>query len=121
MSGAATRGREPSSDRWFSVSRSPSSDAAVRAAHSSVRGRPGGGRTSESARAGVEQYSSAIHAASATSSGGTVSSRTAVGVTSFSSATSVVSAKPTTTPSSFWRPKGMRTIEPTSTGASGSA
>ena len=29
------------------------------------------------------------------------------------------SAIPTTTPSSFWRPNGTRTIEPTSTGASG--
>ena len=93
----------------------------MRAAHSSVRGLPLGGRTRLSARAGVEQYSSAIHSASATSSGGTLSSRTAVGVTSFSAGTSVVGASPTTTPSSAWCPNGTRTTEPTSTGASGSA
>jgi hypothetical protein len=105
----------------LSVSRSPSSDAPVRAAHSSVRGLPRGGRTSDSARAGVEQYSSAIHSASSTSSAGTESSRTAVGVTSLSAGTSVVAASPTTTPSSAWRPNGIRTIEPTATGAEGSA
>ena len=69
----------------------------------------------------MEQYSSAIHSASSTSSAGTESCRTAVGVTSFSGGTSVSAARPTTTPSSFWRPNGTRTIEPTSTGASGSA
>ena len=93
----------------------------VRAAHSSVRGRPFGGSTSESARAGVEQYSPAIHSARSTSSRGTESSRTPVGVTSFSGGTSVRSASPTTTPSSAWRPNGTRTIEPTSTGSPGSA
>jgi hypothetical protein len=86
-----------------------------------VRGRPFGGSTSESARAGVEQYSSAIHSASSTSSRGSESSRTAVGVTSFSAGTSVLAASPTTTPSSAWRPNGTRTIEPTSTGSAGSA
>ena len=93
----------------------------MRAAHSSVRGLPRGGSTSESARAGVEQYSAAIHSASPTSSSGSESSRTALGVTSFSGGTSVVPASPTTTPSSAWRPNGIRTIEPTPTGASGSA
>jgi hypothetical protein len=82
-----------------------------------VRGFPRGGRTSESARAGVEQYSSAIHSARSTSSAGMDSARTAVGVTSFSGGTSVVSASPTTTPSSAWRPNGTRTIDPISTGA----
>ena len=53
----------------------PSSGASVRAAHSSVRGLPLGGSTSDSARAGVEQYSSAIHSASSTSSGGHASPR----------------------------------------------
>ena len=47
--------------------------------------------------------------------------RTEVGATSFSAGTSVCSASPTTTPSSAWRPNGTRTIEPTRTGASGSA
>jgi hypothetical protein len=105
----------------LAVSRSPSSGAAVRAAHSSVRGLPFGGSTSESARAGVEQYSAAIHSAMSTSSGGTESARTALGVTSRSSGTSVLSASPTTTPSSACRPKGIRTTEPTSTGSAGRA
>ena len=107
--------------RWLAVSRSPSSAAAVRSAHSSVRGLPRGGSTSDSARAGVEQYSCAIHSASPTSSSGTESARTSRGVTSFSAGTSVVSASPTTTPSSAWRPNATRTTEPTATGASGSA
>jgi hypothetical protein len=38
--------------------------------------------------------------------------------TSFSGGTSVVSATPTTTPSSFWWPNGMRTSAPISTGPS---
>ena len=92
----------------------------MRSAHSCVRSRPRGGSTSDSARAGVEQYSRAIHSASSTSSPGTDSPRTAVGVTSFSSGTSVASASATTTPSSAWRPNGTRTIEPTSTGSAGS-
>jgi hypothetical protein len=117
----ATRGSDPSSARCRSVSRSPSSDAAEGEAQSSVRGRPRGGSTSDSARAGVEQYSSAIQSASRTSSAGIESSRTDVGVTSFSGGTEVSPASPTTTPSSACRPNGTRTIEPTSTGASGSA
>jgi hypothetical protein len=82
---------------------------------------PGGGSTRLSARAGVEQYSVAIHSASSTSSGGSESSRTAVGATSRSGASSVESAIAVTTPSSFCRPKGIETIEPTPTGAAGSA
>ncbi len=117
----AVRGSASSSARWFAVSRSPSSGAAVRSAHSSVRGRPRGGSTSESARAGVEQYSSAIQRARPTSSAGTESARTSRGVTSRSAGTSVVSASPTTTPSSAWCPNGTRTTDPTATGASGSA
>ena len=103
------------------MSRCPSSSASVRRAHSSVRGFPRGGSTSDSARAGVEQYSTAIHSASSTRSAGTSSSRTPVGATSRSGATSVSSASPTTTPSSAWRPNGTRTIEPTRTGSAGSA
>ena len=49
----------------------------VRSAHSAVFARaPAGGRTSWSARANVEQYSRAIHAARSTRSGGTRSSST---------------------------------------------
>jgi hypothetical protein len=119
---AARDARQSSSSaRWPAVSRCPSSGAAVRAAHSSIRGRPRGGSTSDSARAGVEQYSAAIQSASSTSSGGTESARTAVGVTSLPSGTAVVSEKPVTTPSSAWRPNGIRTIEPTCSGAAGSA
>ena len=90
----AARGSEPSSARWESVSRSPSRSAAVRAAHSSVRGLPFGGSTSERARAGVEQYSAAIHRARSTSSRGTESGRTALGVTSRSAGTSVLVGQP---------------------------
>jgi hypothetical protein len=103
------------------VSRSPSRLAPERAAHSRSRGFPAGGSTSESARAGVEAYSAAIHSASSTRSGGTESSRTALGATSRSGGSSLASASPTTTPSSFWWPNGTFTTEPTSTGASGSA
>ena len=56
-------GSASSSARWLSVSLSPSSGAPVRNAHGSVRGLPFGGSTSCSARAGVEQYSSAIQQA----------------------------------------------------------
>ena len=91
----------------------------MRSAHSSVRSRPGGGSTSDRARAGVEQYSAAIHSASSTRSSGTLSERTPVARTSLSSGTSVVVARSTTTPSSFWRPNGIRTTEPTPTGSSG--
>ena len=117
----ARSGSASSSARWLSVSRSPSSGASVRNAHGSVRGFPRGGSTSWRARAGVEQYSSAIHSASSTRSSGTSSSRTPVGATSRSGASSECSASPTTTPSSAWRPNGTRTIEPTRTGCSGSA
>jgi hypothetical protein len=114
-------GSASSSARWLSLSRSPSSGASVRNAHGSVRGFPFGGSTSCSERAGVEQYSVAIQCASSTRSTGTLSTRTDVGATSFSAGTSVCSASPTTTPSSAWRPNGTRTIDPTPTGASGSA
>ena len=93
----------------------------MRAAHSRRRGLPGGGSTSESARAGVDAYSAAIHSASSTRSGGTESSRTAVGATSRSAASSLSAASPTTTPSSRWWPNGTFTTEPTATGPSGSA
>ena len=92
----------------------------MRAAHSTVRSRPRGGSTSDSARAGVEQYSAAIHSASSTSSSGTASSRTALACTSFSTGTSLRSARSTTTPSSACRPNGTRTTDPTRTGCSGS-
>ena len=93
----------------------------MRRAHSRVRGLPGGGSTSDRARAGVEAYSAAIHSASATRSGGTESSRTALGATSRSGGSSLASASPTTTPSSRWWPNGTRTTEPTSSGSAGSA
>ena len=90
-------------------------------AHSTCCGRPGGGSTSASARAGVEQYSAAIHSASATRSSGTESARTALGASSRSAGTSEPSANPVTTPSSAWWPNGTRTTEPTATGCSGNA
>ena len=108
-------GSRSSSARWLAFTR-PS--APVGSAHRNVFAFPGGGVTSASARAGVEQYSSAIHSARSTSSRGSESPRTDVGATSFSSGTSVVSASPTTTPSSFWWPNGIRTIEPISTSSS---
>jgi hypothetical protein len=86
-----------------------------------MRGLPGGGSTSESARAGVEAYSAAIHSARSTRSGGTESARTALGATSRSAGSSLCEASPTTTPSSAWWPNGTRTTEPTSTGSAGSA
>ena len=67
--------------------------APVGSAHRYVFALPGGGVTSASARAGVEQYSSAIHSARSTRSRGSESSRMPVGVTSFSSGTSEVSAR----------------------------
>ena len=112
-------GRRSSSARWLAVSRAPSASP-VRVAHSTVRSRPRGGSTSDSARAGVEQYSSAIHSASSTSFSGTASSRTALACTSFSTGTSLRSARSTTTPSSACRPNGTRTTDPTATGCSGS-
>ncbi len=93
----------------------------MREAHSRSRGLPAGGSTSDSARAGVEAYSAAIHSASSTRSGGTESSRTELGATSRSGGSSLSAASPTTTPSSFWWPNGTRTTDPTSSGASGSA
>ena len=120
-SSPAGPGSRSSSTRWPAVSRSPSSGAAVREAHFRSRGFPGGGSTSESARAGVDAYSAAIHSASSTRSAGTESSRTEVGAMSRSGASSLSAASPTTTPSSFWWPNGTLTTDPTSTGASGSA
>ena len=89
-------------------------------AHSSTRGRPGGGSTSCSARAGVEQYSAAIHSARSTSSAGIPSPTTALGATRRSCGTALASANPVTTPVSFCRPKGIRTTDPTSTASAGS-
>ena len=66
----------------------------MRRAHSRVRGLPGGGSTSDRARAGVEAYSAAIHSASATRSGGTESSRTALGASSRSGGSSLVVGEP---------------------------
>ena len=58
-----------------------------------------GGSTSESAREIVEQYSAAIHSASATRSPGTREPSSArKGSSSFCSAISLLSARPTTTP-----------------------
>ena len=117
-SSPAGPGSRSSAARWLSVSRSPSASRA-RSAHSTVRARPGGGSTSESARAGVEQYSRAIHSASSTSSSGTESARTPSARTSLSAGTSVASVSATTTPSSRWCPNGTFTTEPTPTGSSG--
>ena len=111
-------GSRSSSARCFAVSRAPSTSPA-RSAHSCVRARPRGGSTSDSARAGVEQYSSAIHSASSTSSAGTLSARASATRTSFSAGSSLASASPTTTPSSRCRPNGIRTTEPTPTAPSG--
>ena len=94
----ANPGSRASSAAWLSFTR-PSSP--VGSAQNAVLALPGGGETSASARAGVEQYSSAIHSARSTRSRGIESPRTDVTSTSFSGATSVVSATPTTTPSSF--------------------
>ena len=66
----------------------------MRRAHRRVRGLPGGGSTSESARAGVEAYSAAIHSASSTRSAGTESSRTALGATSRSGGSSLSGREP---------------------------
>ena len=68
------------SSRCLSVS-FPS--APVGSAHRYVLAFPGGGVTSASARAGVEQYSSAIHSARSTRSLGSESSRVPVGVDEF--------------------------------------
>jgi hypothetical protein len=111
----ANPGSRASSAAWRSFTR-PS--APVADAQNAVLAFPGGGETSERARAGVEQYSSAIHSARSTRSRGIESPRTDVTSTSFSAGTSVVSPTPTTTPSSFWCPNGMRTSAPTSTGPS---
>ena len=67
----------------------------MRSAHSRVRGLPGGGSTSESARAGVEQYS-ARHPQRELDEVGAAreSSRTAVGATSRSGGSSLVVREP---------------------------
>ena len=68
----AARQRGRAARAGASVSRSASASPRVRArAHSAVFARvPAAAASSASARAGVEQYSSAIHSASSTSSGG---------------------------------------------------
>ena len=67
-----------SSSRWLSVEplAPPAFARAARPTALSSPARPAGGSTSVSARAGVEQYSAAIHSASSTRSGGSECSST---------------------------------------------
>ncbi len=121
---APVRSSDASSSRWRELPTPlPAASAARPASVSSATSasfarRPSsavGPSTSDSARAGVEQYSRAIHWASSTRSPGSEPGRTPSGSASRSGASSERSASPTTTPSVRWRPNGTRTTEPTPT------
>ena len=109
--------RRPDTDASSAVWRSVSpSGGPIASAHHAMRAfAPGCGETSESPRAGVEQYSTAIQPASSTRSTGSSASSTSRGSTSRSSATSDSSAIPTTTPSTSRWPNGTTSIDPTPT------
>ena len=111
----AARGSSASSACWRSVGGRVLRRRRARrgcAHHVSFARAPGGGETSASARAGVEQYSSAIQSASSTSSGGRSWSSTRRGAASRSSGSSELSATPTTTPTTSRWPNGTTSTEP---------